>query len=195
MNYFDKFQKIAYKLDDSSERYILTDITKNFRFGKELIQRIDLLDVYHINDGDTPEKISEKVYGNPNYHWVILLLNQMENWIEEFPLTQGEFENMLNEKYKNHPGVGSTYPNGVAYARATTSHYEDENGMIVFYNPALGEIGANWALEYIEKSETNEPPTRITLYMVEERINEDKRKLKMLSRSQLREVLDIYERI
>lgn len=195
MNYFDKFQKIRYSLKDGGEQYILTDITRNVRFGKEFLKKIELYSVYHINDGDTPEKISEKIYGTPHYHWVILLFNEIENWVEEFPLSYGEFENMLNEKYANAPGVGTTYTNGVAYARATTSHYEDENGMIVFYDPALGELGANWALEYIENSETNEAPTRITIYDIEERINEDKRKLKILSSAQLKDVLSIYERI
>jgi hypothetical protein len=66
---------------------LVRDITRNVRFRKELFENITLYDEYDVVDGETPEIISEKVYGTPNYHWVIMLLNQnwdyLNDWVKD----------------------------------------------------------------------------------------------------------------
>jgi hypothetical protein len=86
--YFKEFPRFLYdfkKPDGSTETQIVKDITRNVRFRKEILENIALYDEYDIVDGETPEIIAEKVYGNPKYHWVIMLANQRYNYITDFP--------------------------------------------------------------------------------------------------------------
>ena len=77
--YFKEFPKFIYDFknpDGSTSTQIVKDITRNVRFRKEVFANISVFDEYDIVDGETPEIIAEKVYGNPKYHWVIMLANE-----------------------------------------------------------------------------------------------------------------------
>lgn len=100
--YFEKFPKIYYDFPQdatSTNLQILTDITTNVRFRKAVLENITLYDEYDIQEGETPEIIAEKVYGNAELHWVIMLVNQRYNYLEDFPMTSAELYNHCVETY------------------------------------------------------------------------------------------------
>ena len=99
--YFANFPKIVYDFDLSNgiDYRIITDITRNVRVRKQIIENITLYDYYDIGEGETPEIISEKVYGTPYYHWVIMLVNQRYDYVNDFPLTQRELDAYIDQKY------------------------------------------------------------------------------------------------
>jgi hypothetical protein len=66
---------------------IVKDITENVRFRKEVLENVTAFDEYDIVDGETPEIIAEKIYGNPEYHWILMLANQRWDYRTDFPLT------------------------------------------------------------------------------------------------------------
>lgn len=118
--YFEQFPTMYYdyvKADGTTEYVLLKDITSNIRFKKEVLETITLYEYYDIQDTDTPEIISEKFYGSPLYHWVIMLANQKYDYLEDFPLPIPQLEARITEKY----GAGNEYD---------THHYE-YNGFIV----------------------------------------------------------------
>lgn len=176
--YFEKFNTIAYSFDDE-KFYRLTDITRNVRFKKELFRDVQLYQTYHIVDGDTPEKISEKLYDTPHYHWIIILLNEMEDWINEFPLSDADFKKYIIDKY------GS-----LSYAQNTIHHYVNQEGLIVFYDPLLDTVGDNRNLVYRETN--GSLPTPVSIYETESLANDEKRKIKVLHRNQLEAILNQY---
>ena len=99
--YFANFPKIIYDFDLSNgiDYKIVTDITRNIRVRKQILENITLYDYYDIGEGETPEIISEKIYGTPYYHWVIMLVNQRYDYVNDFPLTQRELDAYIDEKY------------------------------------------------------------------------------------------------
>lgn len=99
--YFANFPKIIYDFDLSNgiDYKIVTDITRNVRVRKQILENITLYDYYDIGEGETPEIISEKIYGTPYYHWVIMLVNQRYDYVNDFPLTQRELDAYIDEKY------------------------------------------------------------------------------------------------
>jgi hypothetical protein len=101
--YFSNFPKIVYDFDLSSgtDYKIVTDISRNVRFRKQILENISLYDYYDIAEGETPEIISEKIYGTPYYHWVIMLANQRYDYVNDFPLSQLELDTHINKKYGN----------------------------------------------------------------------------------------------
>lgn len=100
--YFSEFPKIFYDFpqdQSSTNLQILTDITANVRIRKQVLENITLYDEYDIQEGETPEIVAEKIYGNPEYHWIIMLVNQRYDYLEDFPMTSHELIEMCNEKY------------------------------------------------------------------------------------------------
>lgn len=101
--YFANFPKIVYDFDLSSgvDYRIITDITRNVRLRKQILENISVYDYYDIAEGETPEIISEKIYGTPYYHWVIMLANQRYDYVNDFPLSQLELDTYIDKKYGN----------------------------------------------------------------------------------------------
>jgi hypothetical protein len=101
--YFANFPKIVYdfNLSNGTDYKIVTDITKNVRIRKQILENISLYDYYDISEGETPEIVSEKIYGTPYYHWVIMLANQRYDYINDFPLSQLELDALIDKRYGN----------------------------------------------------------------------------------------------
>jgi hypothetical protein len=144
--YFDNFPTFLYpfKINNKTEYKLIKDISQNVRVRKEILANITLYDEYDIREGDTPEIISEKVYGSPLYHWVVMLCNERYNYIDDYPLTQYELEKYITDKY----GSGNEYD---------THHYVDANGNIV--DSTQGTSVSNYDYE----TDLNESKRRIKL--------------------------------
>jgi hypothetical protein len=101
--YFSAFPKIYYDFPnaDNSDTFlkVLTDITANVRIRKNILEDITLYDEYDIKEGETPEIIAERIYGNPEYHWIIMLANQRYDHLNDFPLTSAELYEYVVDKY------------------------------------------------------------------------------------------------
>lgn len=163
--YFDKFERIFYDLDlgkQNTDLTVLTDITTNVRFKKYLIENVSSWDYYYIKEGETLEIISEKLYGSPLYHWILMVLNEKYDYVNDMPLSQIDLEKHVDDKY----GSG---------ARNTVHHYIDQRGYVV--NSSV--VGS----------------TPVTNLEHEEKVNEAKRKIKILSPTLLSRILDQFRRI
>lgn len=104
-------------LRPQTKAFVMTDISRNIRFRKEILSNITSYDEYDIVDGETPEIIAEKIYGNAEYHWIIMLTNDLYDYRKDFPLTQLQLEKYVEDKY----GVDAD----------VTRHYVDANGFVV----------------------------------------------------------------
>jgi hypothetical protein len=89
MSYFINFPTIGYNFELNGKITIVAikDIALNVRVRKEILENITLFDEYDIEDNETFDIISEKLYGKPIYHWTIMLLNQRFDYRKDFPLT------------------------------------------------------------------------------------------------------------
>ena len=101
--YFKDFPKFLYDFKNADGRTtsttIVRDITRNVRFRRDLLANISVYDEYDVMDGDTPEIIAEKVYGNPNYHWIVMLANNYSDYRTDFPLDETSLVKFIEKKY------------------------------------------------------------------------------------------------
>ena len=102
--YFSNFPKTYYELAPASykkpaEYIVLTDITTNVRFKKEVIDKISVYDWYTMKDTQTIENVSEELYGSPHYHWVLMLLNDRYDYVNDFPITVNSLNRVIHDKY------------------------------------------------------------------------------------------------
>jgi len=118
-----------------TKSFIVKDITKNIRFRRDVLANIALYDEYDIIDGETPEILAERLYGNPEYHWIVMLANDRYDYRNDWPLTQVNLDQYIVDKYganannvhhyENSKGltVDSDYPNAVPI---TNANYEEQ---------------------------------------------------------------------
>lgn len=101
MAYFDSFQKIPYEfiIDGETKSLIVLDITKNVRFVKKFIDSIPYNSTYRLSDGERLDVISEKLYGNPHYDVLLMLLNGIIDIHTDLPIPSHEFDNFMNNLY------------------------------------------------------------------------------------------------
>lgn len=118
--YFEKFPPILYDFQINGETKIklVTDITRNIRFRRDILANVTVYDEYDMQDGETPEIIAETLYGNPEYHWIIMLANERFDYRADFPLAYIELSKYVTDKY----GAGN---------EDDVHHYIDPNGFIV----------------------------------------------------------------
>jgi hypothetical protein len=88
-----------YQIGNDTQIFLMTDITRNIRFRKEVLANITVYDYYDIVDGETPEVISDKIYGTPEYHWVIMLANDLYDYRSDFPMTYTALQQYVTDKY------------------------------------------------------------------------------------------------
>ena len=60
-----------------------------------------LFDTYNVKEGQTPEIIADKLYGDPNLHWIVLYVNNITDRYHDWPLSTPQFLDMIDEKYDN----------------------------------------------------------------------------------------------
>jgi hypothetical protein len=145
--YFKEFPQFLYdfKYGNTTKTTVVTDITRNVRFRKEILENITLFDEYDIVDGETPEIIAEKIYGNPEYHWIIMLVNQKHDYISDFPLSEQALEKHIVDTH--------------GAARYSIRHYVNAAGFIVNSNAAGAVSVTNDAFE----RDLNESKRRIKI--------------------------------
>lgn len=115
MLFFDKFPVLAYDIAGKrlSNYQVSTNIFFRIRVLREILGNISAYYEYLISDSDTPEILADKIYGNPEAHWVILMANDIIDPQYDWPLNYKNFNNYIINKY------GS-----IANAKTQIHHYE-----------------------------------------------------------------------
>jgi len=102
MAYFSPFPKISYvfNINGIDQLRVIKDIALNVRFREKILNNIELFDNYVIQDGLSPELISERLYGTPLHHWTIMLVNERFDRYEDFPVSEETLARYTIAKYR-----------------------------------------------------------------------------------------------
>ena len=109
--YFNKFPKLIYTRQGVSN--LATDILTRIDVIKGILDNTSLFYTYSIQEGDTPEMIASKYYGDSELHWIVLIFNEIIDPFYDWPMHYRQFIIFLTNKY------GSP-----ATAQITNHHYE-----------------------------------------------------------------------
>ncbi len=121
MLYFDTLPKII-KRDELGYPIVLTNIMTRAKLIDSLQNNPMLFYEYSIQEGDTPEIIAEKYYGDPYKYWVVLYSNQIIDPIWEWPMNDQQLLGYLENKYASEAEAADETP--LAYITTTVHHYE-----------------------------------------------------------------------
>lgn len=83
----------------NDEVIIVKNLFKRAKIRDDFNSVASAFDYYSITGDERPDQIAEKVYGDPELDWVILLTNNILNLQDEWPLNVDSFNKYLIDKY------------------------------------------------------------------------------------------------
>ena len=178
-NYFTFFPTIEHDLKDTSQKTELTNILRRFRVKPKTKSIASVYYDYTVQEGDRPDTIADKYYGSSKLSWIVLHYNDIIDPYYDLPLFGRDFANYITEKY------GS-----ITTAMSTTKFYykilEEAKVLIDGTRVPRREIVVDLKT-YNTLSATSRRSE--TVYEYEERLNEDKKNIKILNRTHLNQLV------
>ena len=140
--YFKSFPYTLYSLDNTTTVQVVTNITNRVTLSEEVKTNLSLYDEYDIRDGETPELVADKFYGNPELHWLVLHYNDILDPRFDWPLDTNNLNRYIAGKYNDVNAV---------------HHYEDANGVYTNGNVYLLSSNAftNFNVNDVLTNDTN----------------------------------------
>jgi len=99
MTYFTRFPLLPYTQDNYTTFNVVTDVLRRIAVSEQMKNNYTIYDEYDVGDGETPEIVSHRFYGTPDYHWVVLLINDILDPRYDWPLTAEQLYNYAVSKY------------------------------------------------------------------------------------------------
>ena len=103
--YFSLFPTIFYDAVGNGDPKIVTHLLKRVALHSKASESVALFDTYDVRNGETPEMIAHKYYDDAEYHWVILLVNNITDRYHQWPMNTRQFLAHLAERYDNVDAV------------------------------------------------------------------------------------------
>ena len=104
--FFTEFPKINYNLSGvNGNTKVVTDIFRRVKIRSKIAKNVTLFDKYDVQEGEKPEDVAYKVYGEADYFWVVTLVNNVVNRYYDWPLDEYVFQQYVKDKYDNADGI------------------------------------------------------------------------------------------
>ena len=103
--YFNSFPIIPYDSTGKGQFKDVTNLLRRVAIRTKARTNALLFDTYDVKEGESPESIADKLYGDSELHWVIMLINNITDRYHQWPLSSGQFLNYINDKYDNVDAV------------------------------------------------------------------------------------------
>ena len=153
---------MAYDVASDGNYKLLPDILRRVKLRQGIRTGQFLFDNYDVKDGENPEDIEFKLYGDAEYHWVVLMTNNVTDRYYQWPLTQPQFQEFLADKY----GSGS---------EDAVHHYEITQSS----GPTSGSGPSDYS-HLVECNSDEENPSIITNRQYEQRLQDKYRQIRLL---------------
>jgi predicted CopG family antitoxin len=157
-----------------------------------LMKNLELFYEYSVQEGDTPESVAYKYYGDQYRYWIVLYCNGILDPQWEWPLNNQQFNTYIQDKYLTvATSEGKTV---LEYTTTTVHHYEKMvislDGNTLYQTTKNITIDEDTYTNLIEKTENvsingvnttytiSKKP--VTIYDHELELNESKRNIKLI---------------
>ena len=177
MSFFNRFPLIAYDIANTEVYKLLPDILRRVKIRTAIRGSSMLFDNYDVKEGERPEDIAYKWFGDAELHWIILMTNNITDRYYDWPLNAPQFKEFLTDKY----GAGS---------EDGTHHYE--------ITRTSGRTSGQGPDDYSHKVECNsdeDGATTITNREYEQREQDSKRQIRLLSKAFVGDFVAEFDRL
>tara|TARA_R100001463_G_scaffold46037_3_gene94543 strand:- start:1542 stop:2051 length:510 start_codon:yes stop_codon:yes gene_type:complete len=166
MSYFERFPLYAYDLEDTQNQTLITDILRRVNLKGNVAANTLVFDQYNVQDGEQPDIVARKYYGDSELHWVIVTVNNITSRYD-WPLDQVALSDFVNDKYDNPDGI---------------HHYE------------INATSGDTTKKLIVSSDTA-GALPVTNYEHEEIQNDNKRRIRILDRAYVSKFTDEFRNL
>ena len=90
---------MAYDIAGNQQYKLLPNILRRVKLRAGIRAGSFLFDTYDVRDGERPEDVAFKIYGDAELHWVILMTNNVTDRYYQWPLSQPQFQEHITDKY------------------------------------------------------------------------------------------------
>ena len=162
-------------------------VTKNIWRRASLLPEfsasVTMFDEYIVQNGERPEDIAFKLYKNPFYNWVILVINDITNYHEQWPKSSSQLQEYCATKYTNPSGTKDYI----------TREVKMGNSIIV---PAGKIVPSTFQVVYYNGSNivTANPVFPRTFYQFEEEVNSKKERIQLVKPEFVEDFVENYYR-
>ena len=173
--YFSQFEQGYYDLKGDGNEKLVTDLMTRVKVREKIIDEASLYDKYDVPSGERPEDTAFKHFGSAQYHWVILMTNNITDAFYEWPMSEQNFEAFLKDKYTNPDAI---------------HHYETTQ--------SSGKTKANGPEDYSYLIEVNSDAAgaqSVSNRQYEQRIQDSRRQIQLLSPSYLNTFLEEFNEL
>ena len=105
MAYFEMFPSVFYDMKGDGQYTLVKDLMSRVKLVASVKENILNFDYYDVKDGETPEMIAQKYYGDVNLHWTIFIVNDIIDYYEDWPMSVQKFEQFICDKYENPQAI------------------------------------------------------------------------------------------
>ncbi len=140
--FFENFPEMQYKLD-SGKIITIKDFFRKSSIEPAAKEAIIDYTFYELEEGDRPDVVAGKLYGNPELHWVFFLVNDFENYYDWYK-SQRDFESYIKHKYRGKFLVASSSTDIVSSTSKFLIGEEvtatDSKGIVISVEPTYNRI-------------------------------------------------------
>jgi hypothetical protein len=189
MQYFNSLPKII-KRDAKGNSLLMTNLMARTSVIPSILNNASVFYQYDIQDGDTPESIAYKYYGESYRYWIVLFANEIIDPQWNWPMNNNVFAKYLENKY---PSI-NVYSTAHHYEKILSQFDSGTNTTTVetviidesTYNSLTGGIH-NYSLPTGMVTVTTDKDA-VNIYNYELRLNESNRNISLLNSSYVEEI-------
>jgi len=175
MSYFEKFPNMVYDVKNNGNYKLLPDILKRVKQRNAIKSGQFIFDTYDVKNGEKPEDIAYKWFGDAQLHWVILMTNDVTDRYYQWPMNDAQFEEFIADKYSNPDAV---------------HHYEvtKDSGRTTGQGP-------NDYSHLVEVNSDTDNAISISNREYEERIQDKNRSIRLLNQRFLSDFIEEFDKL
>ena len=168
--YFAQFPLNIYDSVGDENYKLVTNLLKRVTIRAKVKANTLFFDTYDVREGETPEMIADKLYNDPELHWIVLMVNDITDRYHQWPKNQNQFLTYINDKYTNISG---------------THHYE------------INQTSGDTTIKINIGTDNTDYPTAtlITNYEYEEERQDALRKIRLLSPEYVTDFVEEFKSI
>ena len=168
---------MVYDVKGNDNYKLLPDILRRVKQRNAIASGQFIFDTYDVINGEKPEDIAYKWFGDAQLHWVILMTNNVTDRFYQWPMTQPQFAEFLTDKY----GAGNE--DGI-------HHYE-----ITKSSGKTSSSGPNDYSHLVEVNSDTDNASSISNREYEERLQDKYRSIKLLNQRFLSDFLEEFNKL
>ena len=198
MRYFDKFPKLIYTKQGVSN--LVTDLLTRVAVIKGSYDETSLFYEYSVQEGDTPEIIAKKYYGDAELHWVVLIFNDIIDPFYDWPLSYQQFQTYIKDKYGSYEYAAVTPYQYEKVVKSTDSYtgITTQDVYVVDANTYANLVSSTTETKTFPNgnSVTIDTTKRIiNVYDYENDLNESKRIIKLVRKELIQKIKSQFEQV